>query len=56
MCHRSIPVRITSLAVSTISTYYNEQHVAPFRLQQRSETNENDNVLSTTYTLAKGGC
>lgn len=42
-----------------VTTYYEQQHVIraiidPDNVQ--AETNEADNILTTTYTLARGGC
>ena len=42
-----------------ITTFFNEQHRIVVTLDVNNtiaETNENDNVLTTTYTLQQGGC
>jgi len=43
----------------TISTFFNEEHRIVVTIDQGNviaETNENDNILTTTYTLAQGAC
>jgi uncharacterized protein YgiM (DUF1202 family) len=43
----------------TITTFFNEQHRIVVTIDVNNtvaETNENDNVLTTTYTLQQGGC
>lgn len=43
----------------TVTTFYNEQHRVVATIDTGNnviETNEGDNVLSTTYTLQRGGC
>ena len=43
----------------TVSTYYNESHVIRVTIDPGNtlaETNETDNVLTTTYILQQGGC
>ncbi|MFW5748150.1 MAG: SH3 domain-containing protein [Chloroflexota bacterium] len=43
----------------TVSTFFNEQHRLVVTIDPENnvfETDENDNVLTTTYTLQQGGC
>jgi len=43
----------------TIGTFFNEEHRIVVTIDSTNavaETNENDNVLTTTYTLAQGSC
>jgi len=43
----------------TVSTFFNEQHRIVVTIDSGNavaETNENDNILTTTYTLAQGAC
>lgn len=43
----------------TVSTFFNDEHRIVVTIDQGNrvaETNENDNILTTTYTLAQGSC